>query len=95
MKATWDTIVAFKLVWVRVLFFMLAPMIAAFLAINQTVDMDTKWPQMGPFGKWTFWLGIIYTGINSLLAFIDQSLNRAKDELKARRSGETEIISKV
>lgn len=95
MREAWDTVVAYKLVWVRVLFFVLGPCLASFLAMAQTIDMDTKWPQMGTFARTAFWIGVAYPGFSSLMAFIDQSLNRAKEELREKRKGDTEFITKA
>lgn len=92
-KEAWEVVVAYKLVWLRVLFFLLAPVVASFLVITNTVDMDTKWAQMGTFARWGFWAGLIYPGVQSLMAFIDQSLPHAKKELTDKRQ-ETQFIRK-
>jgi hypothetical protein len=93
-EKAWETMVAYKLVWFRVAFFLFGPAIAQFMAINQTVDMDTKWAQMGHFAKTAFWMAIMYPGIISLIAFIDQSLPHAKQDLEDKRKADTDRFVK-
>lgn len=78
--------VAYRLIWLKVLFFLLGPAVTQFLAIQQTIDLDTKWPAMGFFARLAFWVGIWYPGFTNLIAFIDQSLPKAREELAKKRS---------
>ena len=84
-KQAWETMVAYKLVWVRVLLMLVMPMITTYLSITQTIDMDVKWPTMGQFARVGFWLGIIAPAFGIFIAFVDQSLARAKAELEKKR----------
>lgn len=94
MKQAWEVAVAYKLVWLRVVLFILAPTITSFLAITQTIDLDVKWPGMGMFARWAFWLGVSFPGIQTLIAFLDQSLGRVKGELEKKRNGDTIHLTK-
>jgi hypothetical protein len=94
MKQAWEVAVAYKLVWVRVLLMLVMPMITSYLTITQQIDLDVKWPTMGTFARWGFWLGIIAPAFGIFIAFIDQSLNRAKLDLEKKRSGNTQIFVK-
>jgi hypothetical protein len=94
MKQAWETAVAYKLVWLRVIGYMIVPSIGAFLAICNTIDIDSKWAQMGPFSRAAFWLGVAMPGIGAFMAFLDQSLQRKREEIKEKREGETAMFIK-
>ena len=94
MKQAWETVIAYKLIWLRVVGYVITPVIVTFLSISQQIDIDVKWPTMGPFSRASFWLGIASPGISALMAFLDKSLARKEDEVKATRSGETQLFIK-
>lgn len=87
--------VAYRLVWLKLIIIMAMPMITSFLAITQTVDMDVKWAQIGIFGKWSFFLGIAMPGLSAFLAMFDDSAQKAKTDLAHKRSGHTQFFTKT
>lgn len=95
MKETWDTIVAYKLVWLRVLGYVLLPMVVTFLAQTESWSGET-WDSTHIFLKWRLLLLCFVPGFSALLAFIDQSLARARDNLveKRKRDFETSMITR-
>ena len=93
MKATWETIVAFKLVWVRVLLYVLIPSVTTFLSQTETWSGQT-WNDTAVFLKARVFLYSALSGCMALAAFIDSSMQRAKDELKSKR-GDTEFLNKT
>lgn len=94
-KQAWESVVAYRLVWLKLSLMMSMPMIAQFLAITQTVDMDVKWAQMGTFGRWSFFLGILMPGFATFLSMFDDSAHKAKIDLDRKRSGNTAFFTKV
>lgn len=94
MKNFIDTVVAFKLVWVRVLLYVVIPMLTTFLSQTETWSGDT-WEHTHWFLKFRLALISALPGFIALAAFIDQSLARAKEDLRLRRvSNGTEILTK-
>lgn len=94
MKQAWETAVAYKLVWVRVILLFTMPMISSYMASANNVDLDVKWATMGPHARIVFWLGVISPGLAILVAFLDQSLSRVKEEQDKKRSGDTQFLEK-
>lgn len=93
MKQTWETLVAFKLVWLRVLGYVLVPSLTTFLAQTETWSGET-WRNTEPFLKWRL-LGIsLLPGVIAFMGFIDQSMARARDNLAEKRRGDTERFIK-
>jgi len=96
MKAAWDTMVALKLVWFRTLMFLFLPILTTAITQTETWSGDT-WDHTHPFIKWRLLAVCCVPGIMSLIAFIDQSLARAKNEIEAKRNatGQTEFFTKT
>ena len=86
MKQAWETVVAFKLVWFRVLCYFLIPFL---LGINEGFkDWDgDAWDMAHWFVKGKVFLVAFLLGLNSLIAFVDQSLSRAREVAKDIKDG--------
>lgn len=84
MKQAWETVVAFKLVWVRVLLYVMIPSVTTFLSQTETWS-GTTWDETATFLKVRVLFYSALAGAMALAAFIDQSMNRAKSELQERR----------
>lgn len=90
MKHAWETVVAFKLVWFRVFCYFFIPF--ALSLIDQFKDWDgDAWD----FSHWfvvskVFFYATIM-GLINLIAFIDQSLSRARTELEHRKEVKQQI----
>lgn len=96
MQYAWETVVAYKLVWVKMVIFTFGPMVTTYLGLTQAVDLDAKWPTMGLFARLGMILFIVWPGALNLQAFIDKSLSHAKDELDKKRkngAGHTEFLN--
>ena len=83
MKRAWESVVAFKLVWFRVFCYFFIPF--ALSLIEQFKDWDGEtWD----FAHWFVVSKIFFyasvMGLINLIAFIDQSLSRARTELEHR-----------
>ena len=92
MKAAWETMLAFKLVWVRVLLYVFLPAVTAFLTQTETWSGDT-WDHTHLFLKVRLFFSSAVPGFIALAAFIDQSLARARTNLQEKR-GNTDFVSK-
>lgn len=79
MRQFADFALAYKLFWVRVLGYMLVPMITFFLAQTETFTGDT-WKNMDPFLKTRLMIACFLTGFSALMAVIDQSLQKAREK---------------
>jgi hypothetical protein len=88
MRQAWETVVAFKLVWIRVSCYFIIPFVIMFLSQTETWSGET-WDNTHPFLKWRLFVTCCIAGLNALIAFIDQSMSRAKDEVKQRRAAES------
>ena len=93
MKATWEIIVSYKLVWVRVILYMLIPSVTTFLSQTETWSGET-WNNTSTFLKCRVFAYSGMAGLMALAAFIDQSLARARSSLEERRRGDMEFVSK-
>lgn len=91
MKAFTDTIIAYKLAWIRVAFYFLIPAGTLFLTQTETFS-DQTWNGMGGFLKSRLVLQCCIAGASALAAYLDSSFQRAQDssrQLKAQRDAET------
>ena len=84
MKDAWETVVAFKLVWFRVLCYFLLPSITTFLSQTENYTGE-QWEDTSSFIKYRIFLMSILSGIAVLVAFIDQSLARARERIEQLR----------
>lgn len=95
MKQAWESMVAYKLVWLRVIFYFLMPMGRAFVLACQVDDMDAKWATMGHFAKAVFFILIVTAGCDAVVALVDNSYQRTKTEVeKKKQTGDTAIMYK-
>lgn len=85
-RQAWETLVAFKLVWVRVLIYVILPISTTFLALTKDMD-DSKWQAMGGFARARLYMESAGPGMLALAAFIDQSLARAKSDHERKKLG--------
>jgi len=92
-KQAWESLVAFKLVWVRVVLYVGLPIIATFLALTKDVD-DAKWSAFGRFARAKLYMESISPGLVALAAFIDQSMARAKNDIENKRTGHTQFLNR-
>ena len=84
MKQAWDTVVAYKLVWIRVLLYVLIPSATTFLSQTETWSGET-WSNTSGFLKGRVILYSALSGAAALAAFIDQSMARARSNLQEKR----------
>ncbi len=70
---------AYKLVWFRVVMFALLPSATMFVALTKDMTPE-KWDALGQIGQWRFWMEVAIPGALGMVAFIDNSLGRAKEE---------------
>lgn len=92
MKAITDTIVAYKLVWVRVTFYFIFPAFTLFLTQTETWSQAT-WDELGVFLKSRLFIACFLSGFSGLCAYIDSSMQRARDTatiLKNQRKTEND-----
>lgn len=97
MKALTDTIAAFKLVWLRVACYFVIPFFTTFLALTETWS-DKTWHETGWFLIFRMAVSCFVAGITSLVAFIDSSFQRAKQEgdyLKQKREAQTDFAART
>lgn len=92
-KEAWETVVAFKLVWVRVLGYFAVPAWLMWEALTKDVT-GPMWETMHPFDRFKIIGAAVAAGVISFLAFLDQSMNRAKQELERRRAGNTQFLNR-
>lgn len=92
-KQAWETVVAYKLVWLRAALLVLMPMAVLFDSYTE------KWTQ-ADWAAITQWdcirlsVKMLITGGGAFIAFFDQSHGRAKEALEKKRNGGTEFIHK-
>jgi len=93
-KQFWDYATSYKVFLIRVFFYTLMPSLTAYLAIAQTIDLDSKYPSMGLFERISLWLGIAMPGLTSFVALLDKSRELASQNYREKRSGMTSFFSK-
>lgn len=96
MKGITDTVVAYKLVWIRVLCYFLIPFGTAFLIAAEKIT-GVEWEAMHWFDRTKLLGSCSLTGIVAFVAFLDSSMQRAKvtaEELREKRELETRFIRK-
>lgn len=92
MKAITDTIVAYKLVWLRVICYWLVPTGLSFLALCKDID-GVKWHAMTTFDQFKIILECNLAGVLAFVAFMDSSMTRAKEtasQFKVKREAQDE-----
>ena len=78
---------AYKMVCVRVLCFAVLPSASTFVALCKAMGLnDEKWVALGTIGQTVFWVEVAIPGVLGLCAFIDQSMGRAKEEVKRAKA---------
>lgn len=90
MNAFYDTLIAFKLVWLRVACYFIIPFVTTFLGLTETWS-GQNWDDSGAFLKARLFLSCFISGITSFVAYIDSSFQRAtqkSNELKEERKAE-------
>ena len=91
LKAISDTIVAYKLVWVRVACYFVLPFAVTFLSLTETWTGDT-WTVTAPFLKARLFASCFVSGLTSFVAYLDSSFtkaNQAATVMKDKRDAET------
>lgn len=84
MKQAWETVIALRLVWFRVLCYFLIPFADALY--EQFKDWDgAMWDAAHWFDVVKAFIFSTETGLMCLVAFIDNSLSRAHSEQELRR----------
>jgi hypothetical protein len=84
MKTAWETIVAFKLVWFRVACYFLIPFLDT--AYEQFKDWNgLLWDTAHWFDITIKFVYSLKFGLYSLIAFVDQSLSRARDHAENKK----------
>jgi uncharacterized membrane protein (DUF485 family) len=78
-----ELIIAYKFVWFRVACYFLIPFMTTFLALTETWSGDT-WKDTHPFLLLRIVMSCIVSGITTFVAFIDQSMDRAKEKMSER-----------
>jgi hypothetical protein len=78
-----ELIIAYKLVWFRVSCYFLIPFITTFLALTETWSGDT-WSETHVFLIMRILFASTLAGLISIVAFIDQSLDKAREKHQAR-----------
>lgn len=92
MKQAWETVIAYKLVWVRVLFYIILPAALLFDSYTETWS-QSDWEAQSSFAKIRLFVKMGIAGASGLVAFIDQSLNRAREAVETKR-GRDEFLNK-
>lgn len=86
-----ETAIAARLVWFRVLCYFLLPAWGMFEIATDKVTGE-MWAAMSSFEKNKIFGACAYAGALTLVAFIDNAVNRAKQKIQDQRSEETEKI---
>lgn len=96
MRAITDTIVAFKLVWLRVACYFIIPFAVTFLSLTEQWTGET-WDQTHTFVITRMFVSCFVAGITSFVAYIDSSFQRARNEateMRQKREAQTDFIAK-
>lgn len=89
-KAITETMIALRLVWLRVLGYFLLPFFTVLLAQTETWS-DQTWNETGTFTKIRVLVIAILAGMGAFMAFLDQSLQRAREEVEKSKESEPSI----
>ena len=93
MNGWGNFISAYKLVWFRCVGYLLVPTVTLFL--SKTEDLTgTQWHQMEGFDRFRLYLLCGLNGFNALMAVIDQSLSRARNEHEKLKQTDLSIEDK-
>jgi hypothetical protein len=88
MKSAWETAIAYKMVWFRIALYFILPVITTFL--TQTESMSGQaWEDTSMFLRYRMLAICLVPGFMAIAAFIDQSLARAREEVKRNSPGNT------
>ena len=88
MKQAWESIIAFKLVWFRVACYFLIPFLDT--AYEQFKDWNgLLWDTSHWFDVTIKFVYSFKFGLYALIAFIDQSLSRAREQVQSNKQGST------
>lgn len=79
MRVITDTVVAYKLVWLRVACYFIVPFVTTFNALTETWS-GTTWEETHWFQILRLVASCFISGITSFVAYIDSSFQRAKQE---------------
>ena len=79
--------VAYKLVWLRVAFYVILPAAMLFDSYTETWSA-TDWASQSDFAKIRLFVKMGIAGGTSLIAFLDSSLHRTRDGLERKRAAE-------
>lgn len=92
-QRAWETMVAFKLVWVRVLGYFAVPAWLMWEALTKDIK-GPSWDAMHSFDRFLLIGKCVAAGFISFMAFIDQSMQRAGEHLEKKRNGDTVFHTK-
>lgn len=93
MRQAWETMVAFKLVWVRVLGYFAVPTWLMWEALTKDLS-GAAWDGMHSFERFLLIGKCIAAGFIAFMAFIDQSMHRATENLEKKRNGNTQHFTR-
>lgn len=92
-----ETVIALRLIWFRVLCYFLIPFCTVLLGQTETWSQDT-WDTTGWFIKTRIVVIALIAGLGAFVAFLDQSLQRAKNSTEVKPvkniDGGTEFVEK-
>ena len=90
MKQFIDTVVAFKLVWFRVLMYLLIPSLSTFISLTETWSGET-WEHTHVFLRWRLFVSCVLPGFAAIVGYIDASFQKVKEEMKEKQSRNTPV----
>ncbi len=79
-KKAWETMVAYKLVWLRVLGYFIVPAWLMWEVVSKD-QTSVSWEVLGFFDKFQIVGKAVAAGVISIMAFLDQSLQKKRDEI--------------
>lgn len=85
MRQAWDTMVAFKLVWVRVALYLAIPWGATFLTVTKNISAE-QWEAMRSFERTKLYMEVSIPAAIAFAAFLDQSMARAREQVQSQRA---------
>ena len=83
--------VAYKLIWLRVLFYALLPAGMVFDSYTETWSAG-DWAAQSDFAKFRLYVKMGMAGGTALVGFLDSSLRHTKDDLAEKRRGDTQAF---